>query len=85
MDMKRLLVFIAFIVTMLPTTAQDVKLTIVDGIQDQKDKARMETGISGLLSEINSSGARLASRKCGYGSQRQTFVAGSLEEPAFPM
>lgn len=53
MDMKRLLVFIAFIATMLSTTAQDVKLTIVDGIQDQKAKARMEMGISGLLSEIN--------------------------------
>jgi hypothetical protein len=51
--MKRIVVFITMLVLTLGIAAQDIKVTIVDGIQNQKVKHRMERGISQLLSEIN--------------------------------
>lgn len=51
--MKRFFVFITLMILTLPSLAQGVNFTIVDGIQDQKVKSRMESGISRLLSEIN--------------------------------
>lgn len=51
--MKRLFTIITSLCFVLIVQAQDIKMTIADGIQDQKAKQRMEQGISNLLSEIN--------------------------------
>ena len=51
--MKRLFIIITSLCFVLIVQAQDIKMTIADGIQDQKAKQRMEQGISNLLSEIN--------------------------------
>lgn len=56
--MKRFFVIITLITLALSSMAQDIKLTIVDGIQDQKVKSRMENSISKLLSEVNSACAQ---------------------------
>lgn len=49
--MKRLLVFTSLLVLTLELAAQDIKMTIVDGIQNQAVKHRMERGISQLLND----------------------------------
>lgn len=51
--MKKFLCFVMFIATSLCAHAQEVQMTIVEGIQNAKVKNRMEKGISELLSEIN--------------------------------
>lgn len=51
--MKKIIVIISFFVSSLGIFAQDIKFTVVDGIQNQTVKNRMERGISQLLSEIN--------------------------------
>lgn len=51
--MKRILTFISLLVFTIVTMAQDINFTIVDGIQNQTVKSRMERGISKLLTEIN--------------------------------
>lgn len=51
--MRKIIVFILLFVFTLGSLAQDIKMTIVDGIQNQTVKNRMEKGISNLLSEIN--------------------------------
>ena len=51
--MKKFLCFVMFIATFLCADAQEVQMTIVEGIQNAKVKNRMEKGISELLSEIN--------------------------------
>ena len=51
--MKKFLCFVMFIATSLCADAQEVQMTIVEGIQNAKVKNRMEKGISELLSEIN--------------------------------
>lgn len=51
--MKRIVVFVSLLFATLFVTAQDIKMTIVDGIQNQTIKSRIERGIAGLLSEIN--------------------------------
>ena len=45
--------FVMFFATSLCADAQEVQMTIVEGIQNAKVKNRMEKGISDLLSEIN--------------------------------
>jgi hypothetical protein len=51
--MKRIGLLIFLLVVTLGTMAQDIHVTIVDGIQDKGVKQRMERNISKLLSEIN--------------------------------
>lgn len=51
--MKRVVSFIILLTIGMGAVAQDVKMTIVDGIQDKNVKTRMERSISKLLSEIN--------------------------------
>lgn len=51
--MKKIIVLTSLFLLSLGLAAQDIKMTIVDGIQNQNVKHRMERGISGLLSEIN--------------------------------
>ena len=51
--MKKLLTLFLFFSLSLGTMAQDIQMTIVDGIQNETVKKRMERGISQLLSEIN--------------------------------
>ena len=51
--MKKFSCFVMFIATSLCADAQEVQMTIVEGIQNAKVKNRMEKGISELLSEIN--------------------------------
>lgn len=51
--MKRIVTFISLFTLSLGLAAQDIKMTIVDGIQNQTVKNRMERSISQLLSEIN--------------------------------
>ncbi len=51
--MKRLTAIITLLVLTLGATAQDIRMTIVDGIQNETVKTRMEKGISLLLTEIN--------------------------------
>lgn len=51
--MKRIIVFVSLFLFSIGLAAQDVKFTIVDGIQNNTIKSRMERGISDLLSEIN--------------------------------
>ena len=51
--MKRLAIFLGLLVQLQVSVAQDIDFKIVDGIQNQTIKSRMERGISALLSEIN--------------------------------
>lgn len=51
--MKRIITFCMLFAFACGVWAQDINMTIVDGIQDQTVKKRMERGISNLLSEIN--------------------------------
>ena len=51
--MKRLAIFLTLLVQLQVSVAQDIDFKIVDGIQNQTIKSRMERGISALLSEIN--------------------------------
>lgn len=53
MDMKKTFVIISLFFLSLGLAAQDIKVTIVGGIQNQIVKNRMERGISQLLSEVN--------------------------------
>ena len=51
--MKKIISIISLLFISFNLVAQDINMTIVDGIQDQAIKQRMERGISQLLSEIN--------------------------------
>lgn len=52
--MKKVVILFAILFTFGTfTMAQDLKMTIIDGIQNKTVKARMERSISELLSEIN--------------------------------
>ena len=51
--MKKIFVFASLLALSIGLSAQEIKLTIVDGIQNQTVKQRMERGISQLLSEVN--------------------------------
>lgn len=51
--MKRIAIIFILSVLTIGTMAQDITMTIVDGIQNQTVKQRMERGISQLLSEVN--------------------------------
>ena len=51
--MKRIITLVSVLVITLGIMAQDINMTIVDGIQDNTVKTRMERGISKLLTEIN--------------------------------
>lgn len=51
--MKRFIVFVSLLIITLGAVAQDIKMTIVDGMQNNTVKSRIERGISELLSEIN--------------------------------
>lgn len=51
--MKKIIVLTSLFLVTLGLAAQDIKMTIVDGIQNQNVKHRMERSISTLLSEIN--------------------------------
>lgn len=51
--MKRILTSISLLVFAIGVMAQDINFTVVDGIQNQTVKSRMERGISKLLTEIN--------------------------------
>ena len=53
MNMRRFVVFVTLLVFSICAVAQDIKMTIVDGIQNKVVKSRIERGISELLSEIN--------------------------------
>lgn len=51
--MNRIIAILSLFVTSLVAVGQDVSFTIVDGIQNQTVKQRMERSISALLSEVN--------------------------------
>lgn len=51
--MKRFILLVSLFALTIGADSQDIKMTIVDGIQNNTVKNRMERGISGLLSEIN--------------------------------
>lgn len=51
--MKRFILLFSLFALTIGADSQDIKMTIVDGIQNNTVKNRMERGISGLLSEIN--------------------------------
>lgn len=51
--MKRIIVLVSVLMLTIGVVAQDISMTIVDGIQDKTAKSRMERGISKLLTEIN--------------------------------
>ena len=51
--MKKVMLFMMLFAIGLGTAAQDINMTIADGIQNKTVKNRMERGISKLLSEIN--------------------------------
>lgn len=51
--MKRIIVLVSVLMLTIGIVAQDISMTIVDGIQDKTAKSRMERGISKLLTEIN--------------------------------
>lgn len=53
MNMKRITTILALMVIAMGAWAQDISLTIVDGIQNEAIKGRMERGVSKLLSEVN--------------------------------
>lgn len=56
--MKRILFTIISFLVVYGAIAQNIKFSIVDGIQDQAIKGRMERGVSKLLNEINSACAQ---------------------------
>jgi len=56
--MKHFIVFISLLGICLSAAAQEIKFSIVDGIQNQTVKSRIERGVSQLLSEINSACAQ---------------------------
>ena len=56
--MKRLLFAIISLLVVCGAIAQNIKFSIVDGIQDQAIKGRMERSVSKLLNEINSACAQ---------------------------
>ena len=72
--MKKFLCFVMFIATSLCADAQEVQMTIVEGIQNAKVKNRMEKGISELLSEINRACAQERDLDLDNGSQRKAFA-----------
>jgi len=51
--MKRIITLVLMFVIIFEVMAQDINMTIVDGIQNNAVKNRMERGISLLLTEIN--------------------------------
>ncbi len=51
--MKRIIGIVLVLMLCVGATAQDISMTIVDGIQNKTVKSRIEKGISSLLSEIN--------------------------------
>ena len=51
--MKRIITLALMFVIIFEVMAQDINMTIVDGIQNNAVKNRMERGISLLLTEIN--------------------------------
>lgn len=51
--MKRIIVLVSVLMLTIGIVAQDISMTIVDGIQNKTAKSRMERGISKLLTEIN--------------------------------
>lgn len=51
--MKRIVAIVSLFMLTIGAIAQDINMTIVDGIQNKTVKSRMERGISKLLSEIN--------------------------------
>lgn len=51
--MKRIITFVLLSAVALGAMSQDINMTIVDGIQNQTVKNRMERGISRLLTEVN--------------------------------
>lgn len=51
--MKRIITIASLFMLTIGAIAQDINMTIVDGIQNKTVKSRMERGISKLLSEIN--------------------------------
>ena len=51
--MKRITTIVSLFMLTIGAIAQDINMTIVDGIQNKTVKSRMERGISKLLSEIN--------------------------------
>lgn len=51
--MKRINIILLLLVLFVEAMAQDIQMTIVDGIENQTVKSRIERGISQLLSEIN--------------------------------
>ena len=53
MMIKRIALFLALWGLAQISQAQDIEVSIIDGIQNQTIKSRMERGISALLSEIN--------------------------------
>ena len=57
-NMKRLITFFLSFLVVSGTLAQDIKFSIVDGIQNKAVKERMERGVSNLLNEINSACAQ---------------------------
>ena len=50
--MKRIASLLLLLALTLGAAAQDIKVTIIDGIQNQALKGRMERGIAQLLSEV---------------------------------
>ncbi len=51
--MKRLITCIALITLTLGAMPQNIKVTVIDGIDNQSVKSRMERAVSQLLSEVN--------------------------------
>ena len=51
--MKRFLSIVMLLACTLGAAAQDIKLTIIDGLQDNTIKKNIEVGTSALLTEIN--------------------------------
>ena len=51
--MKQLILILAFCLTSIIGSAQEIKMTISDGLSNQAVKNRIEKGITGLLNEIN--------------------------------
>ena len=51
--MKRIASLLLLLTLTLGAATQDIKVTTIDGIQNQALKGRMERGIAQLLSEVN--------------------------------
>ena len=50
---RRIITIVSLFMLTIGAIAQEINMTIVDGIQNNTVKSRMERGISKLLSEIN--------------------------------